>query len=72
MSKENKNINEAENSALNIADVRQRAIYWWNTLSEEVQIDLQYQYKSPCGHPLNAIGLTGREIEEIYRGEHVA
>jgi len=44
-------------------------IEWWNELSEEVKIDLQYQYKSPSKHPLNAIGLTGREIEEIWKQE---
>lgn len=48
---------------------RQQAIEWWNSLSQEKQIDLQYLHKSPCRHPLNAIGLTGREIEEIWRKE---
>jgi hypothetical protein len=48
---------------------RKLAIEWWNELSEEVKINLQYKHKSPCRHPLNAIGLTGREIEEIWKQE---
>ena len=35
MSKENENFNRAENSALNIADVRQRIIDYTNWLSEQ-------------------------------------
>jgi hypothetical protein len=35
MTKENKNLNEAENSALNIADVRQRIIDYTNWLSKQ-------------------------------------
>jgi hypothetical protein len=49
---------------------REQAIAWWNQLSDEKQIDLQYLHNSPCRHPLNAIGLTGREIEEIWRKEN--
>lgn len=48
---------------------RELALEWWASLNEETQIDLQYQYKSPCRHPLNAVGLTGREIEEIWKNE---
>lgn len=35
MTKENKNLDEAENSALNIADVRQRIIDYTNWLSKQ-------------------------------------
>ena len=48
---------------------RELALEWWNDLNQEKQIDLQYIHKSPCRHPLNAVGLTGREIEEIWRKE---
>lgn len=48
---------------------REQAIAWWNQLSQEKQIDLQYIHRCPSRHPLNAIGLTGREIEEIWLKE---
>lgn len=49
---------------------REKALAWWNELSQEKQIDLQHIHRSPSRHPLNAIGLTGREIEEIWRKEN--
>lgn len=52
-----------------IKSTRELAIEWWNSLNQEKQIDLQHIYRSPSRHPLNAIGLTGREIEEIWRKE---
>lgn len=51
---------------------RELALEWWNNLSQENQINLQYLHKSPCRHPLNAIGLTVREIEEIWMHEIVS
>lgn len=52
-----------------VKSTREQALAWWNELSQEKQIDLQYLYKSPSRHPSNAIGLTDREIEEIWRKE---
>jgi acyl carrier protein len=41
MSKENENLNKAENSALNIADVRQRCLSVINTIAPDTEIDEQ-------------------------------
>jgi hypothetical protein len=51
------------------ASTREQALAWWHQLSNEKQIDLQYLHNSPCRHPLNAIGLTSKEIEKIYDKE---
>lgn len=48
--------------------IREKAIKWWNNLSETSKTDycLEYRFIKYGERSLNYHSLTGREIEEIY------
>jgi hypothetical protein len=64
MSKENKNLNEAENSAFNIADVRQRIIDYTNWLSKQNLMICE----GLDGHTFRSSMIGGKKYsaEELY------
>ena len=72
MNKENKTSDKQQNDNDFRADVRQRAISWWNTLDPLTQKKLAKKHRSPSLYVMDAIGLTGREIQEIWQSQHVA
>ena len=67
-----KNVSNEEKGNGVLADVRQRAISWWNTLDPITQKELAKKHRSPSLYVMDAIGLTGREIQEIWQSQHVA
>jgi hypothetical protein len=49
---------------------RELAIEWWNNLSEETRNLITKQTRLACDASLIGVGLTGREIEQIWRKEN--
>ena len=45
------------------------ALKWWNNLSINEKVDLEFIYKSPCRHITDSIGLTTKEILHIWNME---
>lgn len=73
MSKENKNLNEAENSALNIADVRQRIIDYTNWLTKQNLMICEgvdgYIFRSSM---IGGKKYTAEELYDKFVSEYVA
>lgn len=73
MSKENKNLNEAENSALNIADVRQRIIDYTNWLTKQNLMICEgvdgYTFRSSM---IGGKKYTAEELYDKFVSEYVA
>lgn len=72
MTKKAENSNTPLQPRLDIAGVRQRAMLWWNNLDDNLndgfsKWKLGYKY-----YDRHWMSLTGREIEIIYKCEHVA
>lgn len=73
MSKENENLNEAENSALNIADVRQRIIDYTNWLTNQNLMICEgvdgYTFRSSM---IGGKKYTAEELYDKFVSEYVA
>jgi hypothetical protein len=73
MSKENENLNEAENSALNIADVRQRIIDYTNWLIKQNLMICEgvdgYTFRSSM---IGGKKYTAEELYDKFVSEYVA
>ena len=48
---------------------REQALAWWNNLSLQTQQEITKRTRLAIDSPLIGIGLTGREIEEIWKKE---
>lgn len=48
---------------------REQAMAWWNNLSLQTQQEITKRIRLAIDSPLIGIGLTGREIEEIWKKE---
>lgn len=73
MSKENENLNEAENPALNIADVRQRIIDYTNWLTKQNLMICEgvdgYTFRSSM---IGGKKYTAEELYDKFVSEYVA
>lgn len=73
MSKENENLNEAENSALNIADVRQRIIDYTNWLTKQNLMICEgvdgYTFRSSM---IGGKKYTAEELYDKFVSEYIA
>jgi len=71
MNKE-QNLNNPQIQQLNIADVRQRALLWWNKQSKNRKHLLYQNYRFKIGLQNNSIyNVKGDEIDAMYLSLHV-
>ena len=67
------NSNNSQSQQLNIADVRQRALLWWNKQSKNRKRLLYQNYRFKIGLQNNSIhNVNGDEIDAMYLSLHVA
>ena len=71
--KKEQNSNISQSQILNIADVRQRALLWWNKQSKNRKYLLYQNYCFKIGLQNNSIhNVKGDEIDAMYLSLHVA
>ena len=71
--KKEQNSNISQSQKLNIADVRQRALLWWNKQSKNRKYLLYQNYRFKIGLQNNSIhNVKGNEIDAMYLSLHVA
>jgi hypothetical protein len=63
MSKENENLNEAENSALNIADVMPRFLFRYKCLDENFKVEIEAENLNKA---MFNFATYYHQIQEIY------